>query len=210
MFGWYPIQYTTKSWLNLKSSPGFGAWAVLILNDAKAVRKKYVFEVSTSEGAGASFYLSASDHFTMSIKDVRGDVYPLEAETSFDGIPMHEPIIVGGEVGIREQDTLMTIYVGESEIGRRILPFRIDLGSRNWARGGATIGADSKGENCGAFVLSDLLLFNSALDTPTRFKLVEFLHNKNGGRTGPNRGRLVRALFNAMILWRQTRGKPVE
>src|ERR1700722_12980470 len=64
-------------------------------------RPRYVFEFVTSDGAKASFYLSASSEFTFSVTDIRNEPYPLEVKIGNDGIPIDQFVALFCEVGVR-------------------------------------------------------------------------------------------------------------
>jgi hypothetical protein len=161
-----------------KTFPGFGAYIIVSLEDAKIVRKKYIFEFLTPEGASAAFYISASDRFTLTIKDVRGDIYPLEARVAIDAIPLHEMIYLAGEMGIDKDSTFLRILLDGEEVARRSIPGQIDAGSRQWVKGGGTFGADAEGKNNGSFTLGEVVVTNRTLDDQDLEHMKYYLHEK--------------------------------
>jgi hypothetical protein len=143
----------------LKSSPlshetflGFSSQLNLEIRNVAELRRQFIFQNITPEKAKAGFYLSANDRFVFSITDIREETYTLDVPIGGEGIPIYRPIFLVCEAGIGSNETYMRILVDGVEIAERTLPYRVDLGSRNWAA--ATMGADAQGKQNSAFVVS--------------------------------------------------------
>jgi hypothetical protein len=126
-----------------KSLPGVTAFAFVRLYDTPEARNRFLFDLSTSDGAKASFYLSASGLFTYSVVDVHGAAYNLEIPVGVNGIPIDGYIFLYCDAGLNEDSTIIRVLVDTKEIRKRVLDFAIDLGKRDWKQ--LTIGADNKG-----------------------------------------------------------------
>jgi hypothetical protein len=162
---------------------GFSAHMVIRLRDIAAIRRKYIFDYGTPEGARVAFYLSASDRFILEARDVRGETYPLEVPFGGNGIPIGKFVYLSAEVGLEEASTFLSVAVNGIDVQRRTLGFRIDLGSRNWASG--SIGADATGKNNAGFDLGEFLGFPTTLATHEAEQLCAYFL-KTGGLVDVN------------------------
>src|ERR1019366_7160805 len=79
--------------------PGFSFVTAISIQDAMKYSDKYVFHFSEREGANVSFYLSASDVFHFSIKDIRGETKNIDIPSGQDGIPLFRWISLLLEAG---------------------------------------------------------------------------------------------------------------
>lgn len=134
-----------------KAIPGFTGYSVIKLYDTPESRRRYVFELVSSDGAKVSFYLSASSVFTLAATDLRGESYPLEVRVGGDGIPIDQFVALFCEIGISENSTMMRVLVNEKEVARRDLAFALDLGKMDWKPG--ALGAPVIGTNQGGVFL---------------------------------------------------------
>lgn len=144
---------------------GFSGYIVIRIDDITQIRRKYVFEFATSEGARAAFYLSASNRFTFSVTDIHRESYPVEIVLGPDGIPMNQWVVIFFEEGSTSNASFMRVLVNDKVVVSRDLDFPIDLGSRDWK---ATIGADAAGENGGAYALGELVAWPMTLPQSKR------------------------------------------
>jgi hypothetical protein len=152
--------------------PGFTGYAVIRLYDTPESRRRYVFEFVSSDGAKASFYLSASSLFTFSITDVRGESYPLEIKVGTGGLPIDQFVALFCEVGVDKDSTTLRVLANEREIARRDLGFPINLGKMDWKAG--ALGAPANGINQGGiFLLSELGAYAGTMTTANVHALVE-------------------------------------
>jgi hypothetical protein len=151
------IAYAIMSWLIPTESPlakdsfpGFSSTFALKINDAASAKRQYIFDYKTNEGAESSFYFSSSgDRFIYAIKDVHGDVQSLDLKIGDGGVPISKFVFLTCEAGLATNETYLRVLINEKEVMSRILPFRFDLGSRQWVKG--EIGADVTGNNNSAF-----------------------------------------------------------
>ena len=143
--------------------------AAIQINDVTVSRRKYVFDLSTPDGAKAAFYLSASDKFTFSVTDTKGETYPLEIPVGEKGIPLGVGMYLAVEVGVSSTASFLSVSVNGIDVGHRDLPFAIDLGSRDWKN--VTVGADANKQNFGGFALATLMILTSTLNRDSREKL---------------------------------------
>lgn len=102
-----------------KRLPGFGGYAVLRIFDDPNIKRKYVFNVGSDEGAKVAFYISAADLFTLAVMDVHGESYTLETPMADNKIPLHEFIALFCEIGTTENSTILRIDVNGRQIQRR-------------------------------------------------------------------------------------------
>jgi hypothetical protein len=117
-----------------QTMPGFTAYAVVRIFDTPELRRKYLFDFETPEGAKASFYISAADRFTWAITDVHKEPYQLEIPQGRGKVPLDEVIALFCQVGLTDTATLMRVVINGGEIGRRALPFPINLGKMEWTK----------------------------------------------------------------------------
>jgi hypothetical protein len=140
----------TESPLAKDSFPGFQSTFGLKINDAASAKAQYIFEYLDAEGAKVNFHFSASgDRFVLSVTDVHGDSQSLDLIIGSEGVPINKFIFLTCQVGLASRDTHLRVLINGKETMRKVLPFRMDLGSRKWIVG--TIGADSRGDNNSAF-----------------------------------------------------------
>jgi hypothetical protein len=138
-----------RSPLANETFPGFSSTLALRINDAAKIGRQYIFEYKTPEGAKASFYLAGTGRFNFSVTDIHNEIYPLEIKLGNDGIPLNRFIFLSCEVGAADTSSTLRVLIDGKEIVYQTFPFRIDLGSMAWVNG--TIGADTNGQNNGAF-----------------------------------------------------------
>lgn len=138
--------------------PGFSWYNVISINPLPLPRKQYVFEFRDKEGAGAAFYLSASNAFVFEATDIHGSSYHLDIALGRNGIPVGQFIILFCEIGVGSNYSFFRAVVNGKEVQRRDLPFAVDLGSKQWS---GKIGADINGKNNGAFDLMTFVAVNS-------------------------------------------------
>lgn len=144
------------------SLPGLGIFAAIEIRDVAEIRRKYIFDVGTSDGAKAAFYLSASDKFTFVITDTRGETYPLEFPTTGKTLVIGQPVYLLLECGIIDLQTKIHAVINGYEVVRRTLPFPINLGARDWKD--ITVGANKAGRDGGAFVLAEFGIVKTTLN----------------------------------------------
>jgi hypothetical protein len=135
-----------------ESLEGFTAFAFVRLYDTPEAKNRYIFDLGTTDGAKASFYLSASGLFTYSITDTHGSAYNLEIPVGASGIPIDGYVFLYCEAGVGEDATVMRVLINTKEVRRRKLDFPIDLGKKDWKQ--FTIGADNKGQNNAPFKIA--------------------------------------------------------
>ena len=114
---------------------GFSNYSVVRVFDTPDFKRKYLFDYQTPEGAKVSFYISASDIFTLSASDIRGESYPLEIPIDSGKIPLTSYVVLFCEIGFTKDSTILRVVVNRAEVQRRTLPFVINLGSQNWNAG---------------------------------------------------------------------------
>jgi len=117
------------------SMSGFSNYSVIRVFDTPDFKRKYLFDYQTPEGAKVSFYISASDIFTLSATDIRGESYPLEIPMNSGKISLDSYVVLVCEIGLTEDSTILRVVVNRAEVQRRTLPFVINLGSQNWNAG---------------------------------------------------------------------------
>jgi len=154
--------------------PGFAAVIFIKMGDVTKIRRKYVLDFATPEGAQASFYQSASNIFTFAVTDTRKESYPIEIPLGPAGIPLGEWSTVLFEEGSTNNASLLRVFVNGALVASRDLAFTVDLGSRDWR---TVVGADLAGENGGAYGLQDLLVFATTLPIADRKKVFEYYAN---------------------------------
>ena len=144
------------------SLPGLGIFAAIEIRDVAEIRRKYIFDIGTSDGAKAAFYLSASDKFTFVITDIRGETYPLEFPITGKTLVIGQPVYLLLECGIIDSQTKIHAVVNGYEVVRRTLPFPINLGARDWKD--ITVGTNKIGRDGGAFVLAEFGIVATTLN----------------------------------------------
>jgi len=107
------------------------------------------------QGAWASLYISASNLFTFSITDTHGEVYPLEVALNKEGISLDKWIYIQCEAGISGGKTIMAVSINGRIVGSRIVQSALDLGDRNWGKGGGTFGGNRQHQQFGTFSISE-------------------------------------------------------
>jgi hypothetical protein len=117
------------------SMSGFSNYSVVRVFDAPDFKRKYLFDYQTPEGAKVSFYISASDIFTLLATDIRGESFPLEIPMKSGKIPLDGYVVLICEIGLTEDSTILRVVVDRREVQRRTLPFAISLGTQNWNAG---------------------------------------------------------------------------
>jgi hypothetical protein len=138
-----------RSPLANETFPGFSTTIALKINDAAKIGRQYIFEYKTPEGAKTSFYLAGTGRFSFSTTDIHNEIYSIEIPVGAAGVPIYKFIFLSCEVGVADASTTLRVLIDGKEIAYRTFPFRIDLGSKAWIKG--TIGADTDGQNNGAF-----------------------------------------------------------
>lgn len=145
-----------------KTLPGMAVAAFVRLYDTPELRRRYIFEAQTNEGAKTAFYLSASGAFIFAVTDVHGKSYSLEMPVGNDGIPVDRYFFLYCDVGVSKADTLLRTLVDGKEIRERSLPFPIDLGNtQSWKQ--HTIGADNQGQNNAPFKIGLFAISHATL-----------------------------------------------
>jgi hypothetical protein len=114
---------------------GFSNYSVVRVFDTPDFKRTYLFDYQTPEGAKVSFYISASDIFTLSATDIRGESYPLEIPIDSGKIPLTSYVVLFCEIGFTKDSTILRVVVNKAEVQRRTLHFAINLGSQNWSAG---------------------------------------------------------------------------
>ncbi len=105
---------------------------VVRLYDSPEFIRRHVFDAEADDNAKIAFYLSASSFFTLSVTDIRGESYTLEAKAGHDGIPIDDFIVLFCEVGVSKTSTVLRILVNDKEVARREVLVPINLGKMNW------------------------------------------------------------------------------
>jgi hypothetical protein len=161
-----------------RTYPGLFVVSLIRLYDSPDLRRKYVFDFNSPDGATASFYLASDDLFRFTLKDINGESYSLEAPIGNEGIPVDRPIFLYFDVGVSDTKTFLRIFVNGGQVSERAYDFPIKLGSMKWQH--VTLGADTAGQNNAAFkvemfgfgheTLSDSQIskFKSRIDTYMR------------------------------------------
>lgn len=145
-----PLVVPAKSPLASESLPGFSNILGLKIEDAAGIKRQYLFEYQTAEGSRTSLYFSAAgDRLIFSVGDIRGDSESIDLSIGRKGVPLNKFVFVTCQVGLETTKTYMRVLLNGEEVGSRALPFRMDLGSRQWTTG--SLGADSQGRNNSAF-----------------------------------------------------------
>jgi hypothetical protein len=124
------------------------------LYDTPELRRKYVFNFASPTKAEISFYISPSDAFVFSVKDIHGETYSLDLPVSGDAIPLNRLIFLYCGIGISQNTTEMRILVDGKPVADRKLDFKLDLGANYWQWTHATFGADQNGKNNTPFFVS--------------------------------------------------------
>jgi hypothetical protein len=150
--------------------PGFGAGIAVDTTDLTEDRKKFQYSFRTPEGAKAVFYLSPSNHFAFSVTDIHGEVYTLEIPLGASGVPFESWAYIFCEVGSATDYAYMRAIANGIEVARRDYPFPLDFGSRKWM---PTLGADSDGNNGGAFFFAEMGAYSTTLSDATLSKLTD-------------------------------------
>ena len=149
--GWVDALLGTSR-LSGETLPGFFANLMITIHSGAVARRQYMFEFQTPEGSRAGLFLSSNDMFSFSVRDVKGESHSLDLPIGKKGIPLHERIFLTCQVGVGHNATYLQVLVNGIPAAHKELPFRIDLGSRNWAQG--TIGASADKRDHGAFLIS--------------------------------------------------------
>jgi hypothetical protein len=137
---------------HFKTLPGFSAFAFARLYDTPELRRKYIFDFSSPDGAAASFHLGPDDRFRFQIKDVHKESYTLEIPIGNRGVPIDRYIFLYCQVALGFQETVLRVLVDGKEVRKREYDFPIDLGSRDWKKG--TLFADTEGKNSEPFKIA--------------------------------------------------------
>jgi hypothetical protein len=151
--------------------PGFVTFGVMRLYDTPEFRRRYVYEFVTSDGARASFYLSASSVFTFALTDVRGEPYPLEVKIGTNGIPIDKVVALLCEAGLENNSTKIRIIVNEKEVASRNIGFKLNLGKMDWRPG--SLGSSLGGKQGGVFLLSEFGIYGSTMTSSEIHALTE-------------------------------------
>jgi hypothetical protein len=144
--------YSPAQFAPQQALPGFTASALIRLYDTPEAKNRYIFDLATSDGAKAAFYLSASEQFTYSITDTNGVSYNLEIPIGNSGIPIDRYIFLYCEAGVSENSTVVRVMIDAKEIRRRVYDFPISLGKKDWTK--FTVGADNQGQHNSPFKIA--------------------------------------------------------
>ena len=108
--------------------PGYSIYTLIRVRPISEIRRKYIFDYfSDTTKASASLYISASDHFVLSVTDDAGAPYTLETSTGEGGLQMSDFVVLAAGVGVASNHTLMLITVNGKPVGSRTLPFPISF-----------------------------------------------------------------------------------
>jgi hypothetical protein len=146
-----------------KHLPGFSIYAELTIFHVPAFDRKYIFEFASNQGAKISFYLSAGNKYTLSLTDVHGETYPIEANSGGEGVPENQLIRVLCETAILERSTSLRLSLNGAILTQRTLPFAVDLGNRNWIN--SHLGSNAQGNGQGSFVIRRLAIWPVTIGT---------------------------------------------
>jgi hypothetical protein len=131
-----------------KKMAEFTVYSVVRMYDSPELRRKYLFEFGDPQGARVSFYLSASDIFTLNTTDVHNEPYSLEVKLGHDGVPIDQVMALFCQVALTEGSIVLRVVVNGREVKRRsIEALSINLGEINWEK--KSLGADIGGKDNG-------------------------------------------------------------
>lgn len=126
--------------------PGLSFNFLLTLPGGHLNRRQYLWDEPSSALSRFSIYISANDVLTMLLIDGHGEPHSVEVPVGvIGGIPIRQPVWLVFNVGMRTDETLMSIDLDGREVKRLILPFQL---TRNPpGKGGITLGASSEHSN---------------------------------------------------------------
>ncbi|MGC2411739.1 MAG: hypothetical protein WA459_03455 [Stellaceae bacterium] len=165
--------------------PGFSLGAVIRLLDTPALRRKFLFEALDPEGAAVSVYLTAEDKFLLSLKDIYGESYSVPVSLGSRGVPFGQFIFIMCEVGLADNKTGVGIFVNGKLVASQLFPVSLNIGSRNWKL--TSFGADSHGNDPGAFQTTEFFVMTTSPGRNTRKKLWENINGYYNIYTKTNR-----------------------
>ena len=137
---------------HFKTLPGFSAFEFVRLYDTPELRRKYIFDFDSPDGAAVSFYLASDDMFRFTAMDTNKESYSLEIPIGNAGIPIDRYIFIYCEVALKFDETVLRVLADGKEVRRRAYDFQIPLGIRNWRR--VTLFANTEGKNSAPFKIA--------------------------------------------------------
>ncbi len=140
--------------------PGISTFLEISVSNVTELRRKVFFEYKDPEGSGAKFYLSASDIFTFSITDMRGEAVLIEVPMGDDGISMGKFNFLVLSAGTASNYSFIGVFVNGRKVAERVLEFPLWLGSRRW---GGRLGGSLSGESGGDFSFFGTAIWSTSL-----------------------------------------------
>jgi hypothetical protein len=137
---------------HFKTLPGFSAFALARLYDTPELRRKYIFDFASPDGAKVSLYLASDDLFRFQLLDINKEAYTLDIPIGDKGVPIDRYVFIYCEVGLGSRETVLRVLIDGKEVRRRSYDFPIALGSRNWKQ--VTVFADNEGKNTTPFKIA--------------------------------------------------------
>jgi hypothetical protein len=150
--------------------PGFASGMMVQTDDVPDVRRKYQYSFRAPDGAKVGFYLSASNRYAFSVTDINGEEYKLDIPLGANGIPFGKWAYIFCEVGTASSYSYLRALLNGKEVARRDFDFPLELGSRRWI---PVLGADSSGQNGGAFMMMEIGAFSTTLSDQELMALAE-------------------------------------
>ena len=163
--------------------PGFSFVTAIQIQDARKYSDKYVFQYADKEGAIVSLYLSASDVFHFSIKDIRGETKNIDIPSGQEGIPLFQWISLLLEAGTASNYSVMRVSVNGRIVREERFSFHLELGSRDWISG--SIGALPDGSSGASFMTTEFGTPSSTLDHQAALKLDKDIRDSNNIKDNP-------------------------
>ena len=151
--------------------PGFAYQEVVRLQSGQTTDRQYQYEISSPEGAKASFYLTKDGDWAFAVTGTSGEPHMLEIPLGADGIPFDQWVAVLCEAGSASGYSYLRVLVNGKEVKRLDLEFPIPFGSRRWTN--VHIGSDQSGQNGGAFMFTGAAVMATTVADTTAKNLAD-------------------------------------
>jgi len=181
----YCIEFGVPQWISSirarlgigeeKRQPGMSIHMRLRIHHLAVNRRRYIIDLGKQAGERLSFYISASNIFTLSVVDAKGESHLIQIPAVEDGVPLGDFIYLACEVGVAKQSTALSIWINGRKLASMKLSYNVDIAALDVRNG--VIGADLRGENGAAFDLVEIGSYSLTL-TKGKIKRLAKLYKK--------------------------------
>lgn len=145
---------------NDQNLPGLSVNLVLRLQNRLGSQRQYVADFGQLDGTRLSLYVSPDKLMTLAFQDQSGKLYLLTAPIGTI-VPLNSFFDVIAEIGIREQGTVMRMFINGREVQHLEIPSKVDFGKFDVHNG--VIGANLQGGNGAQFDLVEFAVYGETL-----------------------------------------------